>query len=222
MKYALLIITDGRADYLARTLESFHPNVTFKNTAVVDDSTTEAGLDLALSLGDEFGSLSYSAPDRKLGGAGAIRMGWETARKFDVDYIFHLEDDWCFPHAVDVEAMAWVLERNETMANIVLRRQPWGNEGPDGYIGDNPTAFTEHTTLSYNRAWLSHTRGFWLNPCLYRRSLIEEYEWPEHGHEHHFTEQLAVDGWHYGVLGRKQDPPRCIHIGNERSPQWEW
>ena len=181
----------GREDLLARTLQSAYEFVDC-----------------------DFAAVAVSRDPGGLGGSGNIRQGWEIARTLNADYVFHLEDDWLFREPVPVAEMIAVLETHPSLANIILRRQPWGTEGPGGYIGDNPAAFTDRG------GWLQHEQGFWLNPCVYPASICER-GWPEHGTEADFTATLPP-GTTFGVWGSHGDAPRVWHIGDQRSPQWCW
>lgn len=216
MNIALLVVTDGRGDYLERTWESAQAMLKFPVDPIVclvDDSTNLNYSKWAARLVDA-AHVRFSVT--KQGGGGAIRSAWNMLRYLDVDYVFHLEDDWTFPEPVDVGEMIDVVHQGPYM-NVVLRRQPWGAEGPDGYIGDNPDSFIE---IDWDgRKWLDHDHGFSLNPSIYRRYLCER-TWQ--GHEHNFTAELVADGYRFAVLGGKDDPPRCTHIGQERSGNWRW
>lgn len=187
---ALLVITD-RPAYLRRTLESFSTQVgfDFSDYIVIDDQ------------------------DHKLGGAGAIRAGWEQVRATDAEFVFHLEDDWTFPLEVDVAEMVNILAANPDLANVVLRRQPSPHDPPAGYIDD---------TYLPRDGFMEHRNGFWLNPCVYRRSIVENFDWPIGGHEHHFSALLLRHGYSFAMLGAREDPPRCWHIGDERAPGSHW
>ena len=115
--------------------------------------------------------------------------------------------------------MREILDGDPNLANVVLRRQPVGAEGPGGYVGDDPQAHTLH----YYRAnpYMVHTRGFWLNPCLYRTEVVAD-GWPPHGHEHDFTQQLRKDGYRFAVYGSHADAPLVTHIGDRRADAWTW
>lgn len=214
-KVTLLIVTDGRGDYLARTWESAQANLKYDwhEIVVVDDSASN-GHSVAVSMLTRADHVLRHKTKR--GGAAAIRTAWEYLRTTDTDYIFHLEDDFIFPEPIAVADLVRALETNPTTLNVVLRRQPWGGEG-----GRGPLEGLAYVPPVEGPPLVHHTRGFWLNPCIYRRNLTER-EWPEHGHEHHFTTPLIAEGYDFAFYGTLDDPPRCHHIGEHRSAAWTW
>lgn len=195
MNVALVVITNRGDKYLPRMLESLEQNVPYEwsDVVTVDDSVS------------------------KLGGAASVQRAWYMVEHLhpSPDYVFHVEEDWLFNEPVDIDGMISILEADPWLAQVVLRRDPARGEGPQGYIGNNPTAYTQRA------GYLEHRQGFWLNPCLYP-TRVTYTGWPDGGHEHHFTEVLLAEGYHFGVLGTHDDPPRVTHIGNERAASWTW
>lgn len=223
----LLVISDGRG-YLRESIPSLIANADpgwFTKAQVLEDGPRTGYLDEAADLLNEWGvpTLPVSAGFRH-GGAKMIQAGWwQTLNSHPpADYVFHLEEDWTFNGPVPLPGMIEVLtERTTDCANVALRRQPWGAEGPGGYIGDDPESFTEYSAVVHDDGFLAHRKGFWLNPCVYRREIME-LGWPDNGHEHDFTARCLDAGYSFAVYGTKDDPPRVTHIGNERSPSWTW
>ena len=215
---ALVVITDGRSDYLERTWESFSRlcDYDFHTTILVDDSGSKRNNAAAAELVNPDHAVFHG---RRMGGAASIRSAWHALREIDVEYVFHLEDDWTFLGSVPVGPMIDILDADDDLANVVLRRQPWGTEGPGGYIAANPAAFTAITVNGHD--YMRHSLGFWLNPGVYRRA-VTGHRWPANGHEHDFTARLTPLGYRFAVYGKPSDPPRCWHIGNERSASWTW
>lgn len=211
MNVVLLVVTDGRRDLLERTAVSFRENCDwpFTATVVADDSGDFAYTAWAGRVFDA--DTTVCGP--RAGGAGNINRAWDHINHLhEMDYVFHLEDDWTFCRPVDVEAMAEPLRRDPWLAQMVLRRQPWGGEGPNGYID---ASYTDRD------GYMEHDNGFWLNPCLYPAHLCYG-GWPSGGHEHDMTRRLSRQGFHFGVWGRRDDPPAVWHIGTRRSEGWCW
>lgn len=210
---ALVVITDGRTAYSEQCAATL-PNLgEFDRVLLVDDSGDREHTQRAWELFAPDVTQRHPTPQ---GGSASIRTAWETLRRWrSIDFVFHLEDDFTIPAPVDVDAMCATLADHPHVANMVLRRQRWGAEGPDGYIGDDPRAFTDRG------GWLEHSRGFWLNPCIYHREIPERYDWQPGWHESHFSQTLT--GRTFGVWGRHDDQPRCIHIGEmRRTPMVDW
>lgn len=213
---ALVVISDGRG-YLKQSIPSLIENAdpdSFTSCVMVcDDPDDEVQHRYAILLEEWLGFPPHQIQhETRRGGAAAIQSAWANVSPF-AEYVFHLEEDWTFPEQIPLPEMVRILDKNPDLTNVILRRQPWGDEGPGGYIGDDPAAFEARSDH------LVHTKGFWLNPGLYR-STVCELGWPDGGHEHDFTATLC--GPQFAVYGSHDDPPRCHHIGDERSPSWTW
>ena len=206
-KLALMVITDGRWDYLQRTLESAAVALDWPwhQKILVDDSGEELGFSP-----DGF-KFVKNLPRRGL--AGAIQSGWDALNK-DIDYVFHLEDDFIFPDVVDLELMIEILEYEPELAQVALLRQPWSPEEQQagGIYSINPERFKQ----KYGFVQQSHL--FTFNPCLYPIGVARDYR---AGLEAELTADLLADDWRFGYLGELGDDPKTIHIGIRRSRNYQ-
>jgi glycosyltransferase involved in cell wall biosynthesis len=206
---ALLCITDGRWDYLDQTLRSVEQM--FKDdwtqALLVNDSGSQVPGMLALA-----GQTIVNNPERK-GLAGAIQTGWDNLAD-DIDYVFHLEDDFTFPDPVDVAEMVALLEANDDLAQVALLRQPWSPEEQQagGIFQANPSRFLQAD------GYVAQSNLFTFNPCVYPRWVT----FGPAGIEQKVTDDLLAAGCHFGYLGQLDDPPRCVHIGARRSAGHKW
>jgi hypothetical protein len=154
---ALLLISDGRNDYLEETVASavrHLPDEVLATLIQVDDAA------------------------HHLGFAGAIQEGWSRVLATDADYVLHLEQDFTFRRDVPVDAMLDVLARHPHLVQIALLRQPWNPQErrAGGIVQQHPDAYQQVTAGGV--AWLEHRRCFTTNPCLYPR-WIAERGWPD-------------------------------------------
>jgi len=206
-KLALMVITDGRWDYLQRTLESAAVALDWPwhQRIIVDDSGGEKGF---CPDGFEF---VKNLPRRGL--AGAIQSGWDALDE-DIDYVFHLEDDFIFPDVVDVELMIELLEYEPELAQVALLRQPWSpqEQQAGGIYSIEPERFKQ----KYGFVQQSHL--FTFNPCLYPIGVARNYR---AGLEAELTAKLLADDWRFGYLGELGDDPKTIHIGIRRSRNYQ-
>lgn len=195
MRYTLLVITDGRDDYLTRTLCSALVNLPSPEEVVLVDDRAHI-----------------------LGFAGAIQQGWDRILETDADLIFHLEADFTFNERIDLEAMA-ELASNSDVAQVALKRQPWSPQEIEvgGIVELNPAAFEERDADG-----IVHTvtrSCFTTNPCLYRRDIVER-GWPQESESEGkfgiklFNEDPAIVSC---FMGGKFDPPKVHHIGDTRA-----
>jgi glycosyltransferase involved in cell wall biosynthesis len=206
MNVALLVITDGRWDYLQRTLQSAIEclNYPFAQRLLVDDSGEPLGF-----APDGF-DVIRNHPRRGL--AGAIQTGWDHLND-DIEFIFHLEDDFIFPEPVDIAWMIEYLQADPSLAQIALHRQPWSPEEQQAGSIYN----LDRTRFQQLPGWLRQRHLFTFNPCLYPRAITR---YPA-GLEADLTKRLLDDGWQFGYLGDLDDEPRCIHIGIRRSRDYK-
>lgn len=156
--------------------------------------------------------------EHNLGMAGAVRTAWEWAVETGCDYLLHIEEDFRFLGQIPLDGMLDVLSHDETLAQVVLKRQPWSPEEfhAGGIIETHPDDYTDHHAGGLQ--WVSHQRIFSLNPCLIPRKILE-YGWPD-GNEAEMTSRLVADGWRFAFYGHRADPPRVEHIGASRGKGW--
>lgn len=191
---ALLLIDDGRENYLERCRASIGrlpEEVTHK--VLVED------------------------PDHRLGFAGAIQAGWNEVLKTSCRYVFHVESDFVFNEAPDLETMQAILDDCPWLAQVALKRQPWNEreKAAGGIVEADADDFFEKR--AGDRLWTEHLRFFTTNPSLYPRAIVER-GWPQvPNSEGVFTHQLLADGLHFAFFGGKFDPPRVEHIGRARA-----
>ena len=210
-----LIITDGRGEYLEQMWGSLQwDGPDLFPTVLVDDSGD-----------DEYGRFAHEliGPDifvhhsHRRGLAGAIQSGWNALG--DVDYILHLEEDFTFPDPIPLVDMLNLLHQDPNLAQVCLKRnaaltpveQTFG-----GFIEANPDLYTEHDNPTGPPVTLHH-ECFSFNPCLYPAWVRDGGA----GVEADVTKRLTDGFYHFGIYGRKFDPPRCVHIGDRRSNGWK-
>lgn len=126
----------------------------------------------------------------------------------DIDYVFHLEEDFLFQE-LDIAGMVRVLEANPDLAQVVLKRQPWNHleHAAGGIMEQWPDEYEDCD------GFLRHRRIFSLNPCLIPRHVVAK-GWA--GSEGDMTGRCLEEGLAFAFYGARQDPPRCIHVGEVR------
>lgn len=211
MNIALLIITDGRRQYIQDTIRSASMNLkgSFGPLFIYDDSGDGYNHEW---LRNNFPSFTLLWNHNRLGAGGAINAAWQQLRTYDIDYIFHLEDDFTFNREIPVNDMAKVLEDNPHVYQMALRRQAWSSEEvkAGGVIERWPENFVQQD------GWISHRMFFTNNPNIYRKSLIETRAYPNvKESEGHFSLSILNSDpkAQFGYWGQKTDLPWVEHIG---------
>lgn len=209
MSVCLLLIDDGRADYMARCLESVGENLPpFDHQVTILD------------------------PDHELGFDGAVREGWRQVLETGAEWVFHAESDFLYNEPVDVHRMVAVLRRHPHLTQMSLLRQAWNDseKAAGGIVQQWPEDFHEvsEAVTKVNGYGISYLADRWLetrrfifttNPSVYSTRLCER-GWPQAPEsEGKFGAYLLRDEpWRKcGIWGGKDDPPRVTHIGDVRA-----
>lgn len=226
MSIAVLVITDGRDEYLRESVRSAMANLTGPITEwwMYDDTGDNVYRD---GLARRYPTFTLFHAGARQGFGGAIRAAWARLRSASVArYVFHLEADFVFGRPVDLAAMAAVLAARPQLAQMALMRQAWNadEQAAGGLVARHPDAYRPACD-DRGRSWFEH-RLFWTtNPSLYRREVCN-LEWPTgHQSEGQFTHQLLHDGLgdvtgddlRFGYWGHTHDGPWVEHIGAERA-----
>lgn len=218
MTVTLLAITDGRHDYLGRTLDSFEemvPQGFIGRRVLVNDCLDPVQW---ARLDDALPGWEILHPDTKRGFAGAIQAGWDHIGPGPGE-VFHLEDDFVFEHPVPLADMIALLGQQSHLQQVALQRQPWNprERAAGGLMRADRQDFTEHECDGIR--WTTHRRFFTTNPSLYRRDLIGR-GWPQEDEsEGKFSLRLFADApdAECAFLGHIDDVPAVWHIGDERA-----
>lgn len=221
VRAALIVLTNGREDYLDRTLGSAFEAIDgeLKPRIMVDDSQNSFyGREVDEKWSGQF-DVIHHAP-KSLGFCGAIQKAWDLVKDFeDVQYVFHLEEDFVFNHYVNLAKMISILDNYSHVAQVALLRQPWNDSerAAGGIVQQHPDSY-EDCSDGQGNEWLEHRLFFTTNPSVYRRSLIDR-GWPQVPYsEGIFTHQLIEDpDLRFAFYGPRNVGPAVLHIGDKRT-----
>ena len=184
----LLVIDDGREDYLADTLAALSGRA-----------------DAEVVIRDD---------EHHLGFCGAIQEGWDQALDTGCQYVFHVESDFTFNHEPPVNEMVALLERQKQIAQVALKRQPWNDreKAAGGIVEADPDDFMECSDEL--ATWTEHRKFWTTNPSVYSTRFCQ-MGWPqERNSEGIFTHRLLVDPLlKFAFWGGKFDAPLVTHHG---------
>lgn len=210
----LLIMTNGRREYLERTLSTIgklHGN--FTRTLIHDDSGDEDYYDWLKKFNYEISST------KRVGFTGAMTSAWEKLKEDSNEWTFHLEEDFTIVDDIYIDNMIDVMNHDNDIKQMVLLRQPLAGRElkKRGIIASHPERY-EDKTDGVNH-WVEHRVGFSCNPCLYRKSLVYEHPWPSMPHsEREYGRTLFKDlNAKSAYWGKSTDAPKVKHIGENRT-----
>ena len=225
MTVAVLVITDGRDDYLAATVASAMRSLTgpIVEWWMYDDTGRD---NYRHQLARRWPTFRHFNAGARQGFGGAIQAAWRhLAEHSTADHVFHLEADFLFCRPVDLGQLAAVLETRPHVAQLALVRQAWNATelAAGGLLAAHPGAFTERADRD-GRRWLEHRLWWTTNPSLYRRTLLD-VGWPDGPQsEGTFTHRLLALGTPevapqylaFGYWGGLDDGEWVDHIGHRR------
>lgn len=217
--FGLVIITNGRREWIERTVASLEKHVGPFDARLICDDSGDSG------YGDW---LRQTFPDftidahRHMGHGRAVRHALGAAVRLPVEWVFFCEDDMEFERDVDLRAIANVLRDRPHISQMVIKRQAWFvpelEAGPTVIDRFDPASFTDHDDGN-GHAWLEHRLFYSLNPHLVRRTFLRRHHWQGiPNSEHHFSRRLFRDkALAAGMWGKRTDGPWVQHIGLERT-----
>lgn len=223
MTIALLVLTNGRDDLLAQTLDSFDEHVTgnIVRRVLHDDTGDREHLAwLRKEYGRRFheiiGHNSRLGQDRAINSArGALRR---ARRSIPFRYVYWLEDDFLHHRDVDLDELARVLDEQTHLLQLSLKRHAWyaHEKAAGGTLRADPNAYTEVTDGEHT--WCEHRRWFTHNPNLQRAEILYRQYPLGSQHEWRFSRSLcdADRQARFAVWGAQDAEPITEHIGVQR------
>jgi len=217
MNIALVVITDGRKDYLTQTMRSIEQELhgEIANRFIIDDSGDEAYHGwLVEAFGPRYIIIHHA---ERRGLAAAVRTAWTMALAGGADYIWHAEDDMVLTQPISVEEIAQLLDEHPGLAQMSLKRQPVNAEEikAGGFMQRNPEAWHQRD------GYVAHRTLFTFNPCLIPRRVAElAMRERSDGLEAGITDTLLAHDYTFAVLGMIDDEPLIQHVGEHRSAGW--
>lgn len=221
MDYTLAVLTHGRNDTLARSLNSFVDKVGPPPSRILIHVDGPLYRD---QIPDVRLTADIDASGDQRGFCAATRHLWRWASQADTEFVFWLEHDFVFLRRVDLVPLADQLRADPKLAQMQLMRtpvsveevqagglyesRPGEYEKREAWQGDGPTG-----ELSSDR-WLLHRSYLTTNPSLMRTAWMAGNQWPDDDEpycEGRFGIEVLHRGFHFGVWGHGD--PWVEHIG---------
>lgn len=218
MKICIIILTDGRNDYLARTLESLDSKVVFPEGAevykvMVDDWPAERDLKTLKKLVKKYSIDKLVLNAENLGIDKTVQKAWSLL-PVDTEYVWHQENDFEYLEEIKVLPMIKILE-NPTIVQVALVRQPWFDDEKDAgsLLKTRPGRFRQASVSNIDV--VIHRDHFTHNPSIYKSKWTEQLEgYTEYKFKDHLLEKNGV--LYFSYLGKLEDAHKIVHIGERK------
>lgn len=199
----------GRFELLKKTLDSFikyntHP---IEQYLVVDNSTNP---NTEVRLKDIFKDLpntTFIINETNIGQVASIDKAYSFV---NTEYIFHCEDDWEFYDYGFIEESKEVLESNDFIGNVNLRKRNDGTKGSFHPIEGPFTTRSDKTYFLYQINYFGVWHGFSWNPGLRRLKDYNQIKpYKQYVNEQGVNEKMKSLGFRAACLLKQY----CVHIG---------
>ena len=227
-------------NYLRQSLESFHDMINWQDTNIrkilIDDYPLGRNDHEFEELKDRYNIDTMILHEENKGQSATWREAWDILPE-DTDFIWHQEDDFIFPTELNGKALIKCMIMLAPQAlQIALKRQQWYADENDFVCKINNGDSGEEHRITHEMGgiddfFIFHEEYFVANPCIYPYWVTQEK------YKHNPQESVIMNHFHMStpkmssvIYGRRQDPPRCIHIGDynqgrkvlEGEPGWDW
>lgn len=127
-KICQIVFSTNRLDFLIPTLQS-QKNLNFYGCEVykifIDDYPKTRNNNLIKGLLSLYNYNEIILHEENMGLSATWSQAWEMIKDKDFDYIFHQEDDVEILEPVLITDLIEILEKDETVSQVQLARQPW-------------------------------------------------------------------------------------------------
>lgn len=215
------MLTNGRPDYLARTLAAFseHVHPQPSEVYIFDD-----GLLTPREAFAPYEDATVEGAKVTKGMCAAHAFCWVRAAESRFKWVFHIEDDYVILRPVGLPLMADVIEANPHLVQMTLVRCPWGFEiEHGGYIPKDPGWYVRQGGAedpSWHpgaQEWIETTRNWAVAPTLFPTAVARKHWWPaERGCETTIGPRILEQepDARFGLWGWGE--PWVAHIGVDR------
>jgi hypothetical protein len=218
MKFCVIIINDGRNDYLAKSLKSFAENVCFPEGSevtkiLIDDWPLERDEKEIKRLAKKYDIKTVVFNEENLGVNQTVRKVW-TLIPEDIDYIWHQENDFVFLEKVNIESLMTVLE-SPIIIQCALVRQAWFEDERQcgSLMNTRPERWKSANVSGIDI--VAHKDHFTFNPSLYKRKWLAHINpFGEYDLRNYYMAKNP--SLYFSYFGKKEDSHRVLHIGERK------
>lgn len=202
--FTVVVTSCGRFDLLDQTIASFTRCFDAEKIIVAEDSTDHAG---ARAFADRHAIVDLRINDPKLGQLRSIDQLYESVA---TPFVIHLEDDWEFSRAIDLEKIVAMLRTNPDVTVALLAHREYAPHLERGARMMSAEGFNyKYFTPDTHPMWFSYS----FNPSIARLDLWKEIgPFVKFETEEKLSLALKKDGKRIALLW----PPIGHHIGDHR------
>jgi hypothetical protein len=171
-KIDLLVTTNGRKEYLIRTLDSWRSFIeaNVNKKIIIDDSNDPEYREW---LRDHYREYEVRALGEENMGYSYLLKTWATSLEFESEYILLLEDDFLLIDNLIVDDIIDVLNKNENLLEMSLKRQAWSSQEVEaGGMIEN--IFQEDKFVEHD-GWFAQRLFFTSNPSFIKIDRLRKY-----------------------------------------------
>lgn len=218
MKFCVIIINDGRNDYLAEALKSFKENIVFPEGSeiykiMIDDWPLDRDTDTLKKLCKKYKIDKLVLNDENLGVNATVKKVWSLIPS-DVDYVWHQENDFTFLEKINIQDLMTVIE-SPIIVQCAIVRQAWFKDEKEAgsLMNTRPERWRAGNVSGIDV--VLHKDHFTFNPSLYKMKWVQDiFPFGEYDIRNHYINKNSALWFAY--LGTKEDNHRCLHIGERK------
>lgn len=175
MRICKAIFSTNRLEYLIPTLESFHKNLDFGNHEVdgifIDDWPTGRNDGFIEALAKKYGYNRVVLHQENMGLTSTWQHLNELLAEKEYDYIWHQEDDVELLHPVKLDDMLRLIQTDEFMCQVSLRRSSWYDSEIYNPIEDSDILFENFRYNKRNEFFtpMASLYPYWISQVPFKR-----------------------------------------------------
>jgi len=218
----LIITTNGRKEYILPTINSWKNfiDLNINKKIIIDDSGNKEYQEW----------LKETFPDFEIMPLGPVNMGfsflmktWLVDLELNSKYLLLLEDDFLLLEELDVDKILNILDNNENVIQLTLKRQAWSQE--EVAAGGMIERLFNGCNFIQKDDWFEHREFFTTNPSFMNIERLRSYSKPIYEKvdglitEGEFGSALFESNkdLYSAFLGKIFDTHKVEHIGHIRT-----